>query len=60
MADTSVSGRARIPRDPANDYTHELAATRREFVHERTGAEIVPIGIAGPLRINGEHAQGEF
>ena len=77
--------RARVPRDPAADYTEDLAARRRDFLAERTGAELrhtasysidpgllpgnienftgvaqVPIGIAGPLRITGEHARGDF
>ncbi len=77
--------RARIPRDGENDYTEEMAARRREFLRERTGADLshigryssdpatlsgnienftgvaqVPIGIAGPLRIEGEHARGDF
>jgi hydroxymethylglutaryl-CoA reductase (NADPH) len=86
MADTvRTNGRVRIPRDPSNDYTQELAATRRAFVQERTGTELrhvgqysldpatvqgnvenflgvaqVPIGLAGPLQIDGEHARGEF
>ena len=85
MADTRTNGRVRIPRDPSNDYTQELAAARRAFVQERTGTELrhvghysvdpatvegnvenflgvaqVPIGLAGPLRINGEHASGDF
>ena len=80
-----ASGRARIPRDVENDYTHEMAAKRRGFVAEQTGASLshlaqysfdpailpgnienfagvaqVPIGIAGPIRIVGEHAQGDF
>jgi hydroxymethylglutaryl-CoA reductase (NADPH) len=62
-----------------------MAAKRRDFVLEHTGADLshvgsysidpailpgnienfagvaqVPIGIAGPLSINGEHARGEF
>jgi hydroxymethylglutaryl-CoA reductase (NADPH) len=62
-----------------------MAAQRREFLRERTGANLehvgsfsfdpgvlpgnienfagvaqVPIGVAGPLRITGEHAQGDF
>ena len=62
-----------------------MAAHRREFLREQTGAALdhvgtfsldpgslpgnvehftgiaqVPIGIAGPLLVNGEHAQGEF
>ena len=77
--------RARIPRAKDNDYTHEMAARRRDFIREQTGANLshvaqysfdpailpgnienfagvaqVPIGIAGPLRINGEHANGDF
>ena len=77
--------RQRIPRDKQNDYTKDMAARRRAFVREQTGAELshvgkysfdpsalpgniesfmgvaqVPIGLAGPLLINGEHAKGEF
>ena len=77
--------RALIPRAKDNDYTHEMASQRREFVREQTGVNLshvaqysfdpailpgnienfagvaqVPIGIAGPLRINGEHASGDF
>jgi len=77
--------RIRIPRDPDNDYTDDLAAERRRFVRDRTGVELthvgrysfdpatlpgnvehfmgaaqVPIGLAGPLRIQGEHAKGDF
>ena len=86
MAETAtVSDRIRIPRAAENDYTHEMAAERREFVSQRTGADLshvamysfdpstlpgnienfvgvaqVPIGLAGPLVIHGEHARGEF
>jgi hydroxymethylglutaryl-CoA reductase (NADPH) len=77
--------RTRVPREVDSDYTHAMAAKRREFVRGQTGADLshvaqysfdpailpgnienfagvaqVPIGIAGPLRINGEHAQGDF
>ena len=77
--------RARVPREVDCDYTHAMAAKRREFVREQTGADLshvaqysfdpailpgnienfagvaqVPIGIAGPLRIQGEHASGDF
>jgi len=80
-----MSEEDRIPRDPENDYSPELAARRREFATRRTGARLetvgnysidpavtrgnienfigtvqMPLGLAGPLRINGEHAQGEF
>ncbi|MEZ5114693.1 MAG: hydroxymethylglutaryl-CoA reductase [Candidatus Nanopelagicales bacterium] len=74
-----------VPRDRTADHTDELAARRREFVREETGADLhhvgsysldpatlpgnienftgvaqVPIGLAGPLRIHGQHAQGDF
>ena len=81
----SARARTRVPREVDSDYTHAMAAKRREFVREQTGADLshvaqysfdpailpgnienfagvaqVPIGIAGPLRIEGEHAQGDF
>src|SRR4051794_24106935 len=85
MATTTESGRVPVPRDREDDYTREAATQRKEFIHDRTGAELehvssysfdptmltgnveqfvgvaqVPIGLAGPLLVNGEHAQGEF
>jgi len=75
----------RIPRSKEDDYTHEMASARRQFVLEQTSASLshvgsysfdpavlpgnienfmgvaqVPIGLAGPLRIVGEKAQGDF
>jgi len=75
----------RIPRDTDNDYTQKMAAERRDFVKDKTSADVdniasysfdpaavkgnvenfigvaqVPIGLAGPLLVNGEHALGEF
>jgi hydroxymethylglutaryl-CoA reductase (NADPH) len=75
----------KIPRAKDNDYTAEMAATRRQFIKEKTGRELhhvaqfsfdplllpgniehfigvaqVPIGLAGPLLVDGEYAQGEF
>ena len=77
---------AKIPRSKSNDqnsseYSTEMAATRRQFVKEKTGAEMnhvgtfsiepdtlpgniehftgvaqVPIGLAGPLIIEGVDA----
>jgi hydroxymethylglutaryl-CoA reductase (NADPH) len=77
--------RIKVPRNQENDYTHEMAAIRRDFVREQTGADLshvaqysfdpsilpgnienfigvaqVPIGVAGPIRIHGEHARGDF
>jgi hydroxymethylglutaryl-CoA reductase (NADPH) len=80
-----MSENMRIPRDAANDYTDDMAKKRREFLKEKTGAELthtgqysistdvlpgnienfigivqMPVGVAGPVRIDGEHAQGDF
>jgi hydroxymethylglutaryl-CoA reductase (NADPH) len=79
------TGPVKLPRDPDNDYTPEMASRRREFLARRTGTSLehvsqysfdpailpgnveqfigvaqVPIGIAGPVLIDGEHARGEF
>ncbi len=35
-----MSNRAPIPRDPANDYTPEMAERRAAFLRERTGVAI--------------------
>jgi hydroxymethylglutaryl-CoA reductase (NADPH) len=82
----TINQREPVPRDADNDYTPEAAAMRRDFLRERTEAELehvasfsfdpeaalpgnieqfigvaqVPIGVAGPVLVNGEHAQGEF
>jgi hydroxymethylglutaryl-CoA reductase (NADPH) len=78
-------GRWHIPRSDVEDHTAEMAAERRRFVADHTGAALdhvgrfsfepsmlhgnienflgvaqVPIGLAGPIRINGEHANGDF
>lgn len=75
----------RIPRNSDNDHTREMAQVRREFIKQKTGAELehtgqysidpavlpgnvenfigivqMPLGVAGPVQINGEHASGEF
>ena len=74
-----------IPRDKTDDYSDEWSAKRREFIKEKTGAELnhtgkysiapaglkgnienfigvvqMPLGIAGPVLIDGEDAKGEF
>ena len=80
-----ASERLRVPRDPADDHTPEMATRRQRFVEEQTGVRLdhtasysfdpstlhgnvenfvgvaqVPVGLAGPLRIVGEEADGEF
>lgn len=75
----------KLPRDPENDYTREMASARRYAVTAETGIALlhtgsysfdpsvlpgniesfagvaqIPMGFAGPLRVRGEHADGEF
>ncbi len=84
-ASSAPAERLRVPREREDDYTDAIAAKRREFVAEQSGASLshvgsysidpstlagnvenfigvaqVPIGLAGPLHIDGEHAQGDF
>jgi hydroxymethylglutaryl-CoA reductase (NADPH) len=74
---------AKVPRDAARDYTEAMAARRRAFAEELSGASLshvarysfdpqvlpgnienflgvaqVPIGLAGPLLVEGEHVHG--
>ncbi len=42
-----------------NFYSFDPQVTRGN-IENFTGVAQVPIGFAGPLRVNGEHAQGEF
>ncbi|MFA3790191.1 hydroxymethylglutaryl-CoA reductase [Aliiglaciecola sp. SL4] len=80
-----MSEDTRIPRDPENDHTVEMAKIRRQFLKQKTGADMkytgefsidpgvlpgnvenfigivqMPVGIAGPVQINGENAKGLF
>src|SRR6185436_17779464 len=46
-------------RGHIDNYSFDPAITRGN-IENFTGVAQVPIGLAGPLKVNGEHAQGEF
>lgn len=81
----SMADRPKIPRNPKDDYTREMAEQRRHFAEAQTGTSLdhmghfsidpssvsgnvenfmgvaqVPVGLAGPLRVDGEFARGDF
>ncbi len=81
----STMSDTKLPLDKTNNYTADIAQTRRAFVTEKTGVDFqhidkhsfdpsvlkgnienfagvaqVPIGFAGPLKMLGEYAQGDF
>ena len=56
MATTSARDRVSVPRQ-SDDYTHEAAAARREFLREQAGASLEHVGLllAGSRRAPGQH-----
>ena len=48
-----------VSPDHVSSYSLDPASAAGNVEHF-VGAAQVPIGIAGPLRVNGEHAQGDF
>ena len=40
------------------DYTYDAEVVTKKNIENSIGAVQVPLGVAGPLRINGEYAQG--
>lgn len=42
------------------DYTYDAEVVTKKNIENSIGAVQVPLGIAGPLPINGEYAKGEF
>lgn len=67
VSDRALEGRWRLPGMTAAAkavlLTDETEAAREQFVHnieQFIGTVKVPVGLAGPLRVNGLFAQGDF
>ncbi len=43
-AEARLNESAKVPRDPTNDYSAEMAQRRRDFVRERTGTALDHVG----------------
>ncbi|HUL61487.1 MAG TPA: hydroxymethylglutaryl-CoA reductase (NADPH) [Methanocella sp.] len=41
-------------------YTYDAETVTKKNIENAIGAVQVPLGVAGPVRINGEHARGDF
>ncbi|HBX68387.1 MAG TPA: hydroxymethylglutaryl-CoA reductase, partial [Chloroflexi bacterium] len=54
-----VSEAANVKLEHIPQYSFDPASVKGNIEHF-TGAVQIPLGFAGPLQINGEHAQGEF
>src|SRR4051795_8307573 len=54
-----VRERTGAPLEHVASYSFDPETTRGNVEHF-TGVAQVPLGVAGPLLVNGEHAQGEF
>ena len=48
-----------VPLEHVNRYSFDPRVTQGNIEHF-TGVAQIPLGIAGPLLVNGQHAQGEF
>jgi len=54
-----IEGATDVKLHHVSQYSFDPKVTKGNIEHF-TGVVQVPLGFAGPLRINGEHAQGEF
>ena len=54
-----ISDKSGVPLDHLTKYSFDPSILQGNIEHF-TGVAQVPVGFAGPLLVNGEHAQGEF
>jgi hypothetical protein len=48
MTAEALGARSRVPRDEDNDYTRDMAAERRAFIRDQTGANLSHVAQFSP------------
>ncbi|HEX3014232.1 MAG TPA: 3-hydroxy-3-methylglutaryl-CoA reductase, partial [Methanobacterium sp.] len=43
-----------------SNYSIDMESASKKNIEQPIGAVQIPVGIAGPLKVNGDYAQGEF
>lgn len=55
-----IEAKYKIQLDNVAHYSLDMESVLKKNIENPIGAIQIPVGIAGPLKVNGEHAQGEF
>lgn len=55
-----IEEEAGVPLERVGSFTIDIERVARKNCENMIGAVQVPVGVAGPLRVNGEYAAGEF
>lgn len=56
----AISRMTNIELKHIGNYTYDVEVVTRKNIENAIGAVQVPLGIAGPLKVNGEYAKGNF
>lgn len=57
---TAVSELAGTPFEHIGNFSFDIETVSKRNIENMIGAVQVPLGVAGPLRVNGEYANGDF
>ncbi|HMK45180.1 MAG TPA: 3-hydroxy-3-methylglutaryl-CoA reductase, partial [Methanocella sp.] len=56
----AIESLAGVRLDNVGIYTYDADTVTRKNIENAIGAVQVPVGVAGPLKVNGEYARGDF